>query len=163
MAADFGFSISLQVRHPHASTEKLSKALRLVPGRAWVAREPRTTPTGVPLPGVYRNSCCYYDFAVGKGGGVLEEQLRAVTRRLGRHARLLASWRRSGGTFSYYVTIYGATAMGGCSTRSCSPTWRGWASRSVSKRSPPGNTRAGLRRRTGQAGEPVRFGSTHRR
>jgi hypothetical protein len=109
---DFGFIISLQVRHPELSTKEVSKGLRLRPGRAWVAGEPRTTPTGRSLPGTYQNSYCFYRLAKGMGGDALTKKLNAVNHRLQRHTRLLGRWRRTGGTLLYYVTIHGRNAMG---------------------------------------------------
>lgn len=110
--ASFGFAISLQVRHPRLSTDNVSKALGLRPGRAWVAGEPRATPKGTPLTGVHRESYCYYRLAKGIGPGALETRLGAVTKKLAKHSALLRSWRRSGGTLLYYVIIHGEAAMG---------------------------------------------------
>jgi hypothetical protein len=109
---DFGFNISLQVRHPKLSTDELSKGLRLRPGRAWVAREERATPKGNPLPGLYKTSYCYYDLAKGLGADSLARKLSLANRRLQRHAALLRRWRKTGGTLHYYVTIHGRNAMG---------------------------------------------------
>jgi hypothetical protein len=39
-------------------------------------------------------------------------RLRVATRKLRKHAALLRSWRRSGGTLAYYVTIHGEAAIG---------------------------------------------------
>ena len=109
---DFGFIISLQIRHPKLSTEELSKSLRLRPGRAWVAGEPRTTPRNRSLPGTYKNSYCFYRLAKGTGRDALTKKLNAVNLRLRRHAGLLGRWRRTGGTLLYDVTIHGRNAMG---------------------------------------------------
>ena len=55
---DFGYSISLRVRHPRLATDEWRGALGLRPGRSWVVGEPRTTPIGTPLPGIYNESYC---------------------------------------------------------------------------------------------------------
>jgi hypothetical protein len=61
---------------------------------------------------VYRNSYCFYRVAKGTGPDALEARLRAVTRRLGEHAAFLRSWRKSGGSLSYYLVVHGEAAMG---------------------------------------------------
>jgi hypothetical protein len=110
--ASFRFGISLQVRHPHRSTESISTALGRRPGRAWVAGEARATPTGTPLAGVYRESYCFFDLAKGTGPSELEARLRAATRTLAKHSAALRRWRRSGGRLTYYVFISSTGAMG---------------------------------------------------
>lgn len=110
--ATFGFIITLKARHPRLSTDRLSKGLGRRPSVAWVAGAPRTTPTGSALPGTYRNSYCVFDLGRGIGPVAFEARLRAATRRLAKHAALLRSWRRSGGTLAYHVTVHGTAAMG---------------------------------------------------
>lgn len=107
----FGFSITLQVRHPRCSTGGVSKALGIRPSRAFVAGEARATGAGSPLPGTYKESYCSLHLGTGTGRA-LESRLRAATRKLHEHAALLRSWRRSGGTLAYHVTIHGEAAMG---------------------------------------------------
>jgi hypothetical protein len=110
--ATFGFSVALQVRYPRLSTEKVSKELGLRPGRVVMAGEPRATAGGTPLAGIHRESYCSCHLAKGTGSAALEARLRNVTEKLGRHAVLLRSWRRSGGRLSYYLTVHGEAAMG---------------------------------------------------
>lgn len=107
----FGFSIRLQVRHPRRSTEAVSNALGIRPTRAVIAGESRTTGAGAQLSGIYKESYCSLRICTGTGRA-LESRLRAATRRLQEHATLLRSWRRSGGTLAYYITIHGEAAMG---------------------------------------------------
>lgn len=108
----FGFIIRLKVRHPRLSTERLVKGLRVRPGTSWVADSPRTTPKGTALPGTHRESYCSFLLGKGTGPASFEARLRAATRRLGKHAPLLRSWRRSGGTLAYHITVHGTAAMG---------------------------------------------------
>ena len=127
-----------QVRHPRRSTDAVSKALGIRPSRAFVAGEARTTGAGAPLRDV---QAVVLLTDLGKGTGrALESRLRAATRKLRKHAALLRSWRRSGGTLAYYVTIHGEAAMGCRSRRTscrtsdslgvelgieaCGPCWR---------------------------------------
>lgn len=109
---DFKFSISLQVSHPRLATDEWRKALRLRPGRSWIAGEPRATPTGRPLSGVYKESYCYFDLKDGVGADEFDRALRSTTRRIARHANLARRWRRDGGTLVYYATISGKDEMG---------------------------------------------------
>jgi hypothetical protein len=76
-----------------------------------VAGEARTTGAGAPLAGTYKESYCSLHLGTGTGRA-LESRLRVATRKLRKHAALLRSWRRSGGTLAYYVTIHGEAAMG---------------------------------------------------
>lgn len=108
----FGFSIKLQARHPRRSTEAVSKALGIRPSRAVVAGEARTTGAGAPLPGSYKESYCSIHLVTGTGRA-LESRLRTATqKKLRKRAALLRSWRRSGGTLAYHITIHGEAAMG---------------------------------------------------
>ena len=109
---DFGFIISLQVRHPHLSTEGMSRALRLRPWRSWVAGEPRSAPNGRELRGNWKDSYCTYAVGEGTGEVAMVQRLHAVNQRLLRRKALLRKWQRSGGSLSYYVTVHGRNAMG---------------------------------------------------
>lgn len=109
---DFSFHISLRVSHPSLATDEWPKALRLRAGRSWVAGEPRATPTGRQLSGVYRQSYCYFDLKDGVGADEFGRALRSATQRIARHANLARRWRRHRGTLEYYVTISGKDDMG---------------------------------------------------
>ncbi len=54
----------------------------------------------------------FYRLAKGIGPDALEARLGAITRKLAKHSAVLRSWRRSGGTLSYYLTVHGEAAMG---------------------------------------------------
>ncbi len=89
----------------------MSTGLGIRPSQAFVAGEARTTGAGAPLPGTYKESYCSLHLGTGTGCA-LESRLRASTRKLPKHAAVLRSWRRSGGTLAYYITIHGEAAMG---------------------------------------------------
>jgi len=48
--------ISLYVTHPTWGLSEAAEALSLQPFRVWTAGQPRQTPTGRPLPGIYDQS-----------------------------------------------------------------------------------------------------------
>lgn len=102
-------SVALRVFHPDIAPERVSSALGISPQHAWKAGEPRKTPKGEPLPGVYPSS--YWSFRRDvKEDAALDEFLASWLRELGPHASLLQGISSSGGRVEFYVTWkYGAT------------------------------------------------------
>jgi hypothetical protein len=52
----YRYSISLRLTHPSIDPAAISKALKLKPSRSWRAGDVRTTPTGSPLKGMWRET-----------------------------------------------------------------------------------------------------------
>lgn len=50
------FVIRLLVRHPRMSADEITVGLGMAPSAVWPVGEPRRTPKGNPLPGVYEES-----------------------------------------------------------------------------------------------------------
>ncbi|MBL8958076.1 MAG: hypothetical protein JNK82_45300 [Myxococcaceae bacterium] len=102
MSGEFTYSASIRFKHPKRDTTLFDKIVGKQPGRRWRVGEQRSTPKGNPLTGVYRESYCFYK--IGKGDREdLCACLRKMNRRLARHKRRLAAWRKHGGTIMYYV------------------------------------------------------------
>jgi hypothetical protein len=64
----FRYGISLRFEHPEITPEAISEGLGLLPNvRSWKVGDPRTTPKGDPLTGVYRST--YWCAKMAKGEG----------------------------------------------------------------------------------------------
>ncbi len=81
----------------------LMAALPFPPGRGWTAGEPRATPTGRSLEGVYRDSYCVCDIGEGNDGE-LAALLRQTLDQLEERPAALLDLRAQGATFGFYVT-----------------------------------------------------------
>ena len=112
----YGYMISLRVRHPSLDPSEITSALQLNPDRTWRAGEPRTTPKGAPLKGVYSKTFWTRTFVEGEfrdkelpaAVGEIVDQLlphRGFFERIrseGGAAEFFVGWffnRQSGGTF----------------------------------------------------------------
>jgi Domain of unknown function (DUF4279) len=62
----YRYAISLRVTHPSLDPAEITSALQLTPSRTWRAGEPRTTPKGTPLQGVYSNTFWTRSFVEGE-------------------------------------------------------------------------------------------------
>jgi len=52
----YSFSIDLRIWHPNIKPDEITSGLGIRPNRSWEAGQPRSTPKGTPLEGVYRES-----------------------------------------------------------------------------------------------------------
>jgi hypothetical protein len=52
--AEYKYSISLRVEHPTMDLDAVTEALGLSPQVIWKVGQPRRTPKGTPLPGIYK-------------------------------------------------------------------------------------------------------------
>lgn len=56
--AEYKYSISLRVQHPTMDLDVVADVLGRSPWVIWKLGEPRRTPNGAPLPGVYETNFC---------------------------------------------------------------------------------------------------------
>src|SRR4030095_6852927 len=98
------FSVSLRIRLFNKALDlpEICDALGLEPGRTWTIGEPRTTPQGDPLPGVYDFSYCYFKLA-RQGDEELHEMLDRLSDSLHQHLDLFRRIRSAGGTIEFYI------------------------------------------------------------
>lgn len=100
----YRFGITLRLFHPDADPDDITNALGIRPKRAWRAGEPRSTPIGQPLPGLYRETYWYKD--VGKGeyrNGSLVAALSDLAETYKPFERFFKSFRGSGGRIEFFV------------------------------------------------------------
>lgn len=58
----FRYRVSLRIIHPNIDPAVITQALGLQPKRTWTRGQPRQTPTGQPLEGIYRDSYWYHAY-----------------------------------------------------------------------------------------------------
>lgn len=105
MGRAFEYTISFQVRHPHLDPDQIANELGMTPSNRWKAGDPRITPKGRQLEGVYPHSYCSFPLGGGDDGDV-SGLLKNALARLASHAGFLEEVRGGGGTLLFYVFWY---------------------------------------------------------
>jgi hypothetical protein len=108
------FRVTLALKHPSASLSYLSKALGLEPLREWRSGEPRTSPRGRALEGLWSDSYWAAQLPFPRGAA-LEEALEQLAADLEPHRSLLQSHRSSGGTAYLLLGVFLEDFNGGFS------------------------------------------------
>lgn len=110
------FRISIRVWHPSIQPEMISTALNLSPKRQWFAGEPRATPKGNPLEGVYTESYWCADITgddpVNAQDTCLEDALAEAISKLQSALPFLKSVRDASGRVEFFVGLYGRWNFG---------------------------------------------------
>ncbi|MDR7219960.1 DUF4279 domain-containing protein [Aminobacter aminovorans] len=101
----FRYAVSLQIKHPHVHPEHVCAELGSSPEYSWVAGEPRKTPKGTPLSGVYKENYCIFDMGSGHDGALVQSLDRAL-QELHSKGEYLRHLRSTGGTLMFYVFWY---------------------------------------------------------
>lgn len=101
----YRFEISLRLVHPSADLSSCSEELGLQPFRLCRSGEPRTTPRGNPLKGLWHDSYWTSSLDVSTCNG-LEDALMEVARRLTEHQRFFARHTESGGAASLFIGFF---------------------------------------------------------
>jgi len=99
----FEFKVSLMFKSPRGDLQEICDAIGLVPKRRWIVGQPRKTPTGTDLPGIYRESYCYFILKREPMEGLCEMLLR-VADQLAEHKALFDRLREDGGSIYFYVS-----------------------------------------------------------
>ena len=99
----FEYRVSLQIRHPSADPNDIVQQIGRTPVRSWAVGEPRQTPTGRVLEGVYRETYCVFDVGRGNDGELARLLGKAVAELDGAKA-LFRDLRETGGSINFYVT-----------------------------------------------------------
>jgi hypothetical protein len=112
----YQFRVSLRLSHPTKDLSFATVHLGLTPRRQWTAGVPRTTITGAPLEGIYRES---YWVAPLFGEALqdstqrsLDETLECVLALMMQHREILEPFQDDGGTLYLYVGIFGPKNFG---------------------------------------------------
>lgn len=74
--------------------------------RQWSCGEPRTTPKGTPLSGVYKETYCRFDL-INNASQDLSVVLRSANEELQRSGELIREVVATGGRIEYYVSLSG--------------------------------------------------------
>lgn len=93
--------ISLRLRHPGRDVGGLLADWGLEVGRSWIAGQPRATPGGTSLEGVWPDSYAYSPLPAE--GTTLAHRLRLILARLEPLAGELAAFVEDGGTCELFV------------------------------------------------------------
>jgi hypothetical protein len=98
----FTYHVSFRVFHPTIDPKEVCNELGMEAETMWKAGEPRQTPKGTPLAGVYESSYC--SFELKHSGSVnLSSFLKRATRNLSKRKRILEHIRSTGGRSEYFI------------------------------------------------------------
>jgi hypothetical protein len=93
----FQYNVSFHIRHPSIDPADITRALAVVPTRSSCVGEPRKTPAGTPLAGVYPDTHWYREYAHSPEA-LLGSFLEVLIKDLARHASFLHKLREDGGS-----------------------------------------------------------------
>jgi hypothetical protein len=97
--------------HPSADPADISRKIGLEPSRAWRFGEPRFTPKGTRLDGVWRDTRWSHAFELDRAA-TLETAIASALEKLGASRRFLASLRETGGTAELIISLDGDAYQG---------------------------------------------------
>jgi Domain of unknown function (DUF4279) len=101
----------LLVIHPSADPGDITREMGLAPSRAWRCGEPRFTPKGTRLEGVWRDTRWSHGFELEKNA-TMEMAITSALDSLAVGGRFLASLRETGGTAELIISLPGDTYRG---------------------------------------------------
>jgi hypothetical protein len=105
---EYRCKLSLWVSHPNADLSDFPKRLGLRADRAHKAGDPRKTPAGALLKGVYRDSRCGITLQ-NESVDSLPDLLRKVLPELQRHKSVFDEYASQGALFSLFVGWFSET------------------------------------------------------
>ncbi|WP_134163401.1 hypothetical protein [Pseudomonas citronellolis] len=97
---------SLRIWHPTIPAQGIYPSINLELVRQWSCGEPRTTPKGTPLSGVYKETYCCFDL-INNASQDLSVVLRSANEELQRSGELIREVVATGGRIEYYVSLSG--------------------------------------------------------
>jgi hypothetical protein len=110
----YRYKISLRVRHPSMDPAEITHAVDLIPWRCWPAQEPRTTPLGKPLGGIWPHT--YWTARVMEGewpGKDLQVAIGEVVDWLELSRSFFEKVHSEGGTAEFFVGWFFEGQSGG--------------------------------------------------
>jgi hypothetical protein len=99
-----GVFISLRFQHPADNVVEFCKGLGFTPERGWLVGEPRQTPRGAALSGVYLNSYCTCSLPIDHATH-LEDGLRVAAGLLRPWLEQLVKFSEDGGKVSFFISL----------------------------------------------------------
>ena len=107
----YRYTVSLRLWHPKRDLSRAAAIFGLRPSRTWREGEPRETPAGRLMPGVFQNS--YWTARLAGEKGLLSKRqslesfvLQTVERFQGQRA-FITRLRRSGGRAELFIGLFG--------------------------------------------------------
>lgn len=102
--AEYTYSVSLRFTHPFRSPAEITSALQLEPSRLWSVGNPRTTPKGSPLKGVYKENYWVAPIVNGSSTDVsLAGAIASALDRLEAHKGFFQDFVGSGGRSELFI------------------------------------------------------------
>ncbi len=105
------YNINLLIKHPSIDPEIITEQLGLVPFRAWRFGEPRLTPKGTLLAGVWRDSSWSWQLKC-QGKRAFFESVGKLVRELEPHSKFLSDLVLDGGNICLIVNLPGRKNIG---------------------------------------------------
>lgn len=99
------FTISLRVKHPVYSELLIVESLGMTPRVSHAAGAPRTTPTGQPLDGLYKETFCVCNL-IDQQRGWFVEGVSELLPSLAKHREFLSSIADTGGSSELYIGVF---------------------------------------------------------
>lgn len=115
----YHYSISLRVRHPSVDPDQITEALGIDPERCWKAGEPRQTPTGVPLDGIYKDTYWTTNVVAGRWPVVINDAIHDVLKKLVRYRPFFHQIRSEGGVVELFIGWFFENQSGDILTHQC--------------------------------------------
>lgn len=108
---NYHFRLSVRVWHPSMEPELITRALNLAPNRQCRVGDPRSTPRGQRLDGLYAETYWYADLdddaPINSNEKCLEDAVSEAVSRLQSASGFLQSVRESKGRAELFVGLYG--------------------------------------------------------
>jgi hypothetical protein len=105
------FEIRLMIKHPNIDPAKITEKLQLEPNISSMVGNPRVSPVGKPLPGIYRESGWSYWFQVERNRLFFRDVAKLIDG-LEAHKAFLIDIVEGGGTISLIVSLPGDVNIG---------------------------------------------------
>lgn len=105
----YSYQITLRIFHPSIEPTEITTALGLQPKRAWKAGQPRQTPKGTPLDGIYSESYWFTNLTDGEQiseGTLLEDYVDHFCCQLSQHSQFFNQIRKEGGKIELHASSY---------------------------------------------------------
>jgi len=105
------YNIVLLIKHPSIDPKIITEQLGLMPFRCWRFGDPRLTPKGTPLVGLWKNSSWSWQLR-GKGKRAFFESVNSLVVELESHSKFLSDLVLDGGNICLIVNLDGKTNIG---------------------------------------------------
>lgn len=115
----YHFRISLRVRHPSITPEEITKEFGFEPTRFWKVGEPRTTPAGILLKGINRESYWTADLCAGRWPLEINEAIHSSLKELMRRRSFLHRIRAEGGRAEFFIGWFFENQSGDVLSHEC--------------------------------------------